>query len=379
MINYKGLFYKEDSKKPFYEGGAHFKYKDLVRALEALKAKKDEEEIEKKHHSRNKSINYIQDKDIFIPKNPISNLITIDNNYNNYESPPKKRNNNNYVEQLLSLDKLKLSKKRKLKLKDIKYDNKQNEAFLYTENNRQNNNNNNNESKIRSNSLDINLLNAKNYNINKILLSEKKYNNKNNNNNNNIIHNLKLLPNSNTKSFKNLSTITSLPKIESLYFNNISKKILIENNSNSNLATDATNKRNDYIDPKTKMENEINKNLKLPDFNYFSIKKKLPHLNFQSMSTLDNNKSNRIYDKNSQIFTINKNNKEDFSVNQKKDNKYDIETDDALKSINLKKDNYKILKLANYDKDKKNDLKSKLFSIKNKKSGRKSEKKSLDD
>ena len=375
MINYKGLFYKEDSKKPFYEGGAHFKYKDLVRALEALKAKKDEEENEKKHHSRNKSINYIQDKDIFIPKNPISNLITIDNNYNNYESPPKKRNNNNYIEQLLSLDKLKLSKKRKLKLKDIKYDNKQNEAFLYTENNRYNNNNN--ESKIRSNSLDINLLNAKNDNINKILLSEKKYNNKNNNNN--IIHNLKLLPNSNTKSFKNLSTITSLPKIESLYFNNISKKILVENNSNSNLATDATNKRNDYIDPKTKMENEINKNLKLPDFNYFSIKKKLPHLNFQSMSTLDNNKSNRIYDKNSQIFTINKNNKEDFSVNQKKDNKYDIETDDALKSINLKKDNYKILKLANYDKDKKNDLKSKLFSIKNKKSGRKSEKKSLDD
>ena len=375
MINYKGLFYKEDSKKPFYEGGAHFKYKDLVRALEALKAKKDEEENEKKHHSRNKSINYIQDKDIFIPKNPISNLITIDNNYNNYESPPKKRNNNNYIEQLLSLDKLKLSKKRKLKLKDIKYDNKQNEAFLYTENNRYNNNNN--ESKIRSNSLDINLLNTKNDNINKILLSEKKYNNKNNNNN--IIHNLKLLPNSNTKSFKNLSTITSLPKIESLYFNNISKKILVENNSNSNLATDATNKRNDYIDPKTKMENEINKNLKLPDFNYFSIKKKLPHLNFQSMSTLDNNKSNRIYDKNRQIFTINKNNKEDFSVNQKKDNKYDIETDDALKSINLKKDNYKILKLANYDKDKKNDLKSKLFSIKNKKSGRKSEKKSLDD
>ena len=375
MINYKGLFYKEDSKKPFYEGGAHFKYKDLVRALEALKAKKDEEENEKKHHSRNKSINYIQDKDIFIPKNPISNLITIDNNYNNYESPQKKRNNNNYIEQLLSLDKLKLSKKRKLKLKDIKYDNKQNEAFLYTENNRYNNNNN--ESKIRSNSLDINLLNAKNDNINKILLSEKKYNNKNNNNN--IIHNLKLLPNSNTKSFKNLSTITSLPKIESLYFNNISKKILVENNSNSNLATDATNKRNDYIDPKTKMENEINKNLKLPDFNYFSIKKKLPHLNFQSMSTLDNNKSNRIYDKNRQIFTINKNNKEDFSVNQKKDNKYDIETDDALKSINLKKDNYKILKLANYDKDKKNDLKSKLFPIKNKKSRRKSEKKSLDD
>ena len=375
MINYKGLFYKEDSKKPFYEGGAHFKYKDLVRALEALKAKKDEKENEKKYHSRNKSINYIQDKDIFIPKNPISNLITIDNNYNNYESPPKKRNNNNYIEQLLSLDKLKLSKKRKLKLKDIKYDNKQNEAFLYTENNRYNNNNN--ESKIRSNSLDINLLNTKNDNINKILLSEKKYNNKNNNNN--IIHNLKLLPNSNTKSFKNLSTITSLPKIESLYFNNISKKILVENNSNSNLATDATNKRNDYIDPKTKMENEINKNLKLPDFNYFSIKKKLPHLNFQSMSTLDNNKSNRIYDKNRQIFTINKNNKEDFSVNQKKDNKYDIETDDALKSINLKKDNYKILKLANYDKDKKNDLKSKLFSIKNKKSGRKSEKKSLDD
>ena len=61
MINYKGLFYKEDSKKPNYEGGAHFKYKDLVRALEDLKIKKDEEENDKQYHSRNKPQDFFQE------------------------------------------------------------------------------------------------------------------------------------------------------------------------------------------------------------------------------------------------------------------------------------------------------------------------------
>ena len=43
MNNYKGLFYNEKTKKLYYEGGAHFKYKDLVKELEAIKAKREEE------------------------------------------------------------------------------------------------------------------------------------------------------------------------------------------------------------------------------------------------------------------------------------------------------------------------------------------------
>ena len=30
MINYKGIFYNENKEKKYYEGGAHFKYMDLV-------------------------------------------------------------------------------------------------------------------------------------------------------------------------------------------------------------------------------------------------------------------------------------------------------------------------------------------------------------
>ena len=36
MNNYKGLFYNQETEKKYYEGGAHFKYSDLVRELNKL-------------------------------------------------------------------------------------------------------------------------------------------------------------------------------------------------------------------------------------------------------------------------------------------------------------------------------------------------------
>ena len=384
MINYKGLFFNKDAKKLYYEGGAHFKYKDLYKELEVLKAKRDEEESEKKHHTRNKSIDYFQEKEI--------NIKTNINNYYNYDSPKRNKDKTNNIEQLLSLDKINTSKNRKLKLKEIKTDNIQKESFLYTDNNRYNNNINN-DPKIRSTSLDINILNDKNNYMNKILLSDKTYDIKKNTNNNNNLYNLKLFKNTNPKSYKNLNTLTSLPKIESLYFNNISKRNIMDN-SNSNLATDFTNKRNDLIDPNQKMELEINKNLNLPDSHFFSLKKKipLPQLNLQTMSSINNNDSNKNNNKNRLLFIFNKNKREDFTLNNEmkntKDNKNEkeienINDEDVLKSIDIKKHNHKILKLINLDKEKKNDLKSKLFDHKsrsrNKKSHKKSVKKSSDD
>ena len=39
MEEYKGIFYNDNSEKRYYEGGAHFKYSDLVKALSVLQRK----------------------------------------------------------------------------------------------------------------------------------------------------------------------------------------------------------------------------------------------------------------------------------------------------------------------------------------------------
>ena len=350
MINYKGLFYQEDSKKPNYEGGAHFKYKDLVRALESLKAQRDEEEREKKN-SRNRSVDIYQEKENITLKNKKNNFISLDYHYNNFDSPKKDiTNNNNKNEQLLSIDNIKLSKKRKIKLKEIKTDKRQKELIsLYTENNRYNYNND----EKRYKSLDIKILDEKKEN--KILLTDNKNNNKN-------FLNLKLLINANPKSYKNFSTITSLPKIESLYFNNISKKNLIDNNSN--MATNSTNKKSEFNDPKNRMENEINKNLNMADFRIFSLKKNLPQINNQSIT--NNNNLIKNIDKDKLLFFINKNNKKESSLNNdsKEIKKYEKENDNIMETINVKNNKYKKLRLVNIDKDKNKDLKNNLYSEK---------------
>ena len=36
MYNYKGIFYKEEKEKKYYEGGAHFSYSELVYELNKL-------------------------------------------------------------------------------------------------------------------------------------------------------------------------------------------------------------------------------------------------------------------------------------------------------------------------------------------------------
>ena len=36
VLNYKGIFFKEDTEQRYYEGGAHFQYKDICRRLEKL-------------------------------------------------------------------------------------------------------------------------------------------------------------------------------------------------------------------------------------------------------------------------------------------------------------------------------------------------------
>ena len=39
MAEYKGIYYNDKKEMMFFEGGAHLRYKDLVRVLESLGGK----------------------------------------------------------------------------------------------------------------------------------------------------------------------------------------------------------------------------------------------------------------------------------------------------------------------------------------------------
>jgi hypothetical protein len=62
ILNYKGIFYNEDSEQKYYEHGVHFKYKDLCKRLQLVIQLREKENLEtnaNKNHSRNKTNNMI--------------------------------------------------------------------------------------------------------------------------------------------------------------------------------------------------------------------------------------------------------------------------------------------------------------------------------
>jgi hypothetical protein len=84
MNHYKGIFYNQETEKKYYEGGAHFKYSDLVRELEKL--------IEKTQ--MNNKVNYLMNsnsqksviksegnkfKEIMPKENKLDKLLTLNN------------------------------------------------------------------------------------------------------------------------------------------------------------------------------------------------------------------------------------------------------------------------------------------------------------
>ena len=54
MNEYKGIYYNDNTKQQYYEGGAHFKYNDLYKILEELVKKINSKKIPKiiKHVSK---------------------------------------------------------------------------------------------------------------------------------------------------------------------------------------------------------------------------------------------------------------------------------------------------------------------------------------
>ena len=188
MINYKGLFYNEDRDKKYYEGGAHFKYSDLVNALLELQkdAKINQETITLKKEKNNcvnifkidNSIKNIKEIDIN------SNLLTINSNKNSiYNRSPLRTDKN--------LDKEKLKKKRIIEL----YNQNVKMYSLINNNNRKYYCNN---SKNKNNKID----------------SLKNIVNDNNNNSNRTNYFLK-------SQVNNIKKDDELPLIQSSYFNKI--------------------------------------------------------------------------------------------------------------------------------------------------------------
>ena len=66
MYNYKGIFYCDEKEKQYYEGGAHFKYSDLVHVLNKLiKERNKETEINSSKDSKENIIIFSNQNNIF--------------------------------------------------------------------------------------------------------------------------------------------------------------------------------------------------------------------------------------------------------------------------------------------------------------------------
>ena len=191
--NYKGLFYKEKKITKYYEGGAHFKYQDLVLALKNL---------QKEKNNINKTVNSVNSKNSnnsSIRKDSSNSLRTLKKNNNDskirFNTLDYDNNSNNRISDKINS---KFKPKKKISIHLITETNKKDFATI----------NSQSVKKIRINPID----------------------NKNN-----------------------------LPIIQSSYFNNLSKKNLLNKDINNNKDVNLKYKYNLYSPIK---DFELNKNYK---------------------------------------------------------------------------------------------------------------------
>jgi hypothetical protein len=302
MENYKGIFYNDHEEKKYYEGGAHFKYSDLVRELNKLCQEP------KKNSSTNILVNSNSQKQgIVIRKN---NILKSEGNNNNIKYRKKMGNSNlltlnNYKDIIIRNNKFVLNKKNnfnvqsgrkrmdlielinnQLKLSPIKVNNNYNNYKKYY---------------YCKNSLDKDKENRSTKPMNKIV-------NKTN-------ENLKLIIN-------NKRTIQSnLPLIESFYYKKLLNKNLININrvsiNNSNNA-DLKSKNNNLkyfikFNCIPKIQNQDNKfspykNIDNDKNSLFSFKSSDANKNRHNFETIDAIKGRKNYNfgKLAKYFSVNK-------------------------------------------------------------------------
>ena len=274
MNNYKGIFYNQETEKKYYEGGAHFKYSDLVRELEKL--------IEKTQ--MNNKVNYLMNsnsqksviksegnkfKEIIPKENKLDKLLTL-NNYKDiiiYNNKNIKTKENSIRKQILKKLNLLELIEQNFKLSPIK------NSFYY------------NKYFYCKNSIDDNF--HKNRTV-KIPNNISKTNN-----------NLKLVTNKQIINNNN-----KLPLIESSYFKNFDKKDSLYlnkvNKNNFNLNMNYISKLNQFksnfqkenkiFTPKRKINIVSDKN------SIFSFKSSDIYKNKKNLDTIDTlSNRKRIY------------------------------------------------------------------------------------
>lgn len=212
MNNYKGIFYKEEKEKKYFEGGAHFKYSELVFELNKLIIEKNKIKV------------------VNTTKDSKDNLL-LSGNYKNYDEGKKiqglLKERNKKKLNFLTLKNQNIHHKERLII------NKENKLILKTEKNFENKENNKFLTLITKNMkmspLKTNPNNKKIYSIDKI---------KNNN------YNMKTLENNSYKKdiYKNISLYINhikekksndLPIIKDFHFNNFSNRNIFKTKKNN--------------------------------------------------------------------------------------------------------------------------------------------------
>jgi len=279
MNNYKGIFYNQETEKKYYEGGAHFKYSDLVRELEKLI---EENQMKNKvNHllNSNSQKSTIKSegnkfKEIVPKENKLEKLLTL-NNYKDiiiYNNKNIKTKENSISKQILKKMNLLDMIERNFKLSPIKnsfYYNK----YFYCKNSIDDNFNKNRTFKIPNN------LYKNNNNI-KLVTNKKTINNNK-------------LPLIESSYFKNFGYKNSLydgnNKINDL-IKNSKKNLNINGKSKLNELKSNFQKENKIFSPKRNINIISDKNsiFSFKTSGIYKIKK-----NFDTIDTLSNRK--RIY------------------------------------------------------------------------------------
>ncbi len=269
MLNYKGMFYKEEKEKKLYEGGAHFKYSLLVRALlELQNQKKSSSETINSNSEKNDSV--FETNSIHRIKENNNNIYS-DVNINQYILTLNNRMDKTFHNRgCLSTEKNLRDKERKKKLLDLL--NLDLKIFPIK-------NSSNSKRKNFLDSLD------KNYRI-KSIKQLGINNNKDNNNLSNRTNNyLKTQINHNKKGYN-----YDLPLIQSYYFNNFANKSILEKNKDNN---NANNLKISMFSP---MKLKLSKNNKIFINNPIVSPKKQIYLGDSLLNEIETNKNSKNFD-----------------------------------------------------------------------------------
>ena len=273
MYNYKGIFYKEEKEKKYYEGGAHFSYSELVFELNKL--------IKEKNKDADMNSSRESKETIFLASN-----------YQDLFRETQKTKNLTNIQKKMKLNFLTINNNN-IQRKKILNINKDSKLILNTE---KNNENRQNSQKmiLASKNMKISPLKTNPNNNKKMNSIEKNYNIKtlgNKAHNRDIYKNITLYINNKEKKNNNLPIITNF------HYNNFSNKNIFKSRQNNlfNLKFDSkveTSKYNLFL--KNKILSPLKNIQSNRENKLFSVDFSESKYNKNTIDTITSNK-NRFY------------------------------------------------------------------------------------